>query len=682
MLRLGHMSEHAQHQAHESTSGPPEGKPFVPIFAAAFGLILGIAIGLLLHSGSIAVGRLSLLTSASRAVPAVVCGVFFASLFGLVAALATVKRTGNKHKHPNDLATILPTIGMVAIILFMAFTLITIARRAIGSGEPSDQSNRVTWNQKNAIRVGGPADAETFRRAIEITFPRPPSMVVRVPNDWRAAVAATPLIARPIAAAVIPEGEAVLIAPTETLTGDAATIAATVDARLGARSTSVIVASADAPAALSMPAAAYAARTGTPVFFVGNSGIPAPTANALQKRNGGAQIYATAGVSDSVIQQLARFGRVQRIGGDDVFRNAIAFASFRDPVTRFGWGRDARGATRYVHFTAALANPERWQDAIAAAHLARGGKGGPLLFVEKDGIPARVDAYLWKQRPVFHATPAEGPFNNVWVVGSFDRIAYGVQAWADYSQEIEQYMSLGDSGVSGFEALTICWLILSIAIAIFIYVHAMRRVPQIMPMMHMAWSVFALLLGPIALLLYLHSYRDWPTMKHDGMTMWQRSFFGQTVSATVMMFAFDMMLMVLAVFGLAYYGFPIIRMTSSWYWAGTAMFLMMVGMYVVALILMMLLFHAPMTMHEKKLTYWRAFAAGFPIMLLTMTIESLGMMPTMWWAQMYFLPAMQMPTDDDLTMWGTLLMAVMAGWIVVLPANAWMVKRGWKMGGM
>lgn len=238
-----------------------------------------------MHSGSIAIGRLSILTSASRAVPAVVCGIFFGSLFGLIAALAKVKRTENEHKHPSDPATILPTIGLIAIVLFMAFTLFTIARRAIGSGEPSDQSNRVTWNQKNAVRVGGPTDADTFRRAIEVAFPRPPSVVIRVPNDWRAAVAATPLIARPTAAVVIPEGEAAPVAPTETLTGDAATIAATVDDRLASRSTTVMVVSGDAPPALSMPAAAYAARTGTPILFVSGNGIPAPTAGALQKRN-------------------------------------------------------------------------------------------------------------------------------------------------------------------------------------------------------------------------------------------------------------------------------------------------------------------------------------------------------------------------------------------------------------
>jgi hypothetical protein len=56
-------------------------------------------------------------------------------------------------------------------------------------------------------------------------------------------------------------------------------------------------------------------------------------------------------------------------------------------------------------------------------------------------------------------------------------------------------------------------------------------------------------------------------------------------------------------------------------------------------------------------------------MVATMTGESLGMMPTMWSAQMLYLPAMQMPTGDDFTMWVTLLMSVFVGFLVVLPFN-------------
>lgn len=213
--------------------------------------------------------------------------------------------------------------------------------------------------------------------------------------------------------------------------------------------------------------------------------------------------------------------------------------------------------------------------------------------------------------------------------------------------------------------------------------HSVKRLPDVMPMMKAAWAILALMLGPPAVWLYIASYHRREKRKHDEMVMWQRPLWLQTVSATVMMFAFDMMLMVLAVFAVAYSGFPIIRFNGALYWLGSSMFLMMVLMYVIAAVLMMLVFHTPMTMHERKIdSYGRAFLAGFPIMIATMTVESVGMMPTMWWQQMIFLPAMQMPTEDDVTMWTTLLFSVFIGFLVVLPFNYGLVKRGKKMGMM
>ncbi|HKZ02986.1 MAG TPA: DUF4396 domain-containing protein, partial [Pyrinomonadaceae bacterium] len=427
-----------------------------------------------------------------------------------------------------------------------------------------------------------------------------------------------------------------------------------------------------------------AARTGIPILFVTKDQVPSATATALQRRGKQARIFVLGpaeAVPVSVFDQLKQFGAVTRIEGGDYFENAVRFAEFRDDDADFGWGHSSRGPRLWATTNTILVNGERWQDGVLAAHLARGGKSGPLLFTQRDQLPAVVDNHLWRQRPVFANTPAEGPFNHVWVVGSFERIAYGTQAWADYSQEIEQYMTLSDSAVSGYEALGIAWLAFSIACAIWILFHVTKRLPDVMPMMKAAWVIFALLLGPLALWLYIMSYHRREKTRHEGMMMWQRPMWLQTVSATVMMFAFDMMLMCLAVFLVAYFGFPIIRFNGSLYWLGSSMFLMMLLMYVIALIVMMLVFHTPMTMHERKIkSYGKAFIAGLPIMVVTMSVESLGMMPTMWWQQMIFLPAMQMPTNDDFTMWTTLLFSVFIGFLVVLPFNYWMVKRGKKMG--
>lgn len=37
---------------------------------------------------------------------------------------------------------------------------------------------------------------------------------------------------------------------------------------------------------------------------------------------------------------------------------------------------------------------------------------------------------------------------------------------------------------------------------------------------------------------------------------------------------------------------------------------------------------------------------------------------------------MQMPTGDGITMWVTLLMSVVVGFLLVLPFNYWVVKKG------
>jgi hypothetical protein len=678
----------------------------------AGGGLVGWLIGYSFGAGRLHVPGLTPVVAGGAGVAAFLFAATFAAAFALAGALlgtasearaAGDREEANHGAHGNSHARRghaakgrahfvqqLPIYGTAVAAAFMLYTLTVIARRALGSGEPSDQRNRVTWNQKNVTRVGGARDEETQGLVLEIAYPATraenrPGVVMTVPRDWRPALAATPLIARPLNAAV-------MIADSAPLWGaDPAAIAAANDERLardaGALSRNVIVVAADADPRWALPAGAYAARTGTPILFVMRREVPPATASALGRRGGGARIFVLgpeAAIPDTVARQLERFGRVTRIAGNGFVANAVRFAEFRDEATDFGWGRTTAGLRQWAPFNSIIVNGERWQDAVVAAHLARAGKSGPLLYAERDRLPAATDNYLWRQRPIFASTPAEGPFNHAWVVGSFERVGYLAQAWADYSQEIEQYMTLGDSAVSGFEALAIAWVLASIASAIWILFHSRRRLPDAMPMMKAAWFLFALLLGPVAVLLYVSSYHRVPkATTADGMVTWRRSTWRRVVSATVMMFSFDMMLMVLAVFALAYIGFPIIRSGGPRYILGTSMFLMMVLMYVVALVLMMLLFHTPMTMHEKKIdSYVRAFAAGFPIMAATMTVESLGMMPTMWWAQMAFLPGMQMPTEDDMTMWGTLLMAVAVGFLIVLPFNYWMVKRGTKAGEM
>jgi len=705
----------------------------------ALGFVLGWLTGYAFGIGRMHLAGLAPLVAGGAGIPAFIFACFFGSLGGLAGGLLGLWRAprpampshqqragaaappglrvagqhaedhgdethgqADRKEHSGaapSFVTQLPVYGALALAALMLLTLGRIASRALGVGDTSSQATRVTWDQKNAIRLGGATDAETSARVLKAVYPstRPENsaaLYVRAGDDWRTALAATPLLARPTnAALLLGEAAPAPAAPAslETLTGpDPADAAADVDARrasaTGGVERNVIAVGSDADYRWALPAGAYAARTGTPVLFVTRDGVPPATAGALERRHGTARIFVLGpedAVPERVARELRHYGTVTRIEGGDYVENAVRFAEFRNAEADFGWGRTGRGNRQWSPANAVLASADLWQDGIVAAHLGRTAKAGPLLFVEKNRVPAAVDGYLWRQRPTFASTPAEGPFNSVWVVGSYDRVGYNTQAWVDYSQEIEQYMTLGDSAVSGFEALGIGWIMLSLASAIWITAHSRRRLPGVMPMMKAAWAVFALLFGPVAVALYVLSYDRWPTSEEHGMTTWQRPVWLQVISATVMMFGFDMLLMCLAVFALAVVGYPILRVDGAVFWVGTSMFLMMVFMFVAALVVMMLVFHTPMTMHERRVrSYPRAFIAGLPIMVATMTVESLGMMPAMWWAQMLYLPAMQMPTADDITMWITLLMAVAVGFVVVLPFNYWMVRRGTKVGTM
>jgi hypothetical protein len=710
-----HMSEHRTPMSppFERPGGlPVVGRATIGLGAGglALGAAVGVILGAALYAGWLSIPGLALLVAGGGGVPVVVLGTLFGALLGLAGGIIGVRRDarvllvarGGLHREaaPRGAVRYLPLIGLSVLALGMALTLAIIAWHAVGGGGASRQDNRITWNLKNTVRIGTLTDSDTQLAALTAAYPATraehrPKLVLDAPDhDWRLALAATPLIARPHDAMIrvgdLPDAAlapAIAGVPNETLGGDPATLAAQIDARTDAsrRSRAVMVVAADAEPAWAMPAAAYAARTGTSILFVNGGVAPPATYEALARRARSAAMYLlgpTRAFPDTLVAALEPYGRVHRVGGDDPVEAAVAFAELRDDDEAFGWGHDGRGAQRRASATTLLVSWDRWQDAIAAAHLARRGRSGPILFTGAGRLPGVVDIHLWRERPVFALTPAEGPFNSVWVVGSFARIGYGVQAWADYSQEIGQYMTRGPSAVSGFEALAIAWLILCFASATWIAVHARRILSGVMPAMKLAWAASALLLGPVALVLYVRSYHRRERHEHDGMVRWHRPPASQAVSATVMMFGFDMLAMVLAVFALAYLGFPIWRFDGPLFWVGSSMFLMMVGMYLVTLVVVMVLFHSSMTAHERQVSYPRALLVGLAMMALTMLVESLGMMPTMWWQQMSFLPAMQMPTEDDITMWGTLLVSAIAGFLVVLPFNYLMVKHGRKSGSM
>src|SRR5919206_365085 len=169
-------------------------------------------------------------------------------------------------------------------------------------------------------------------------------------------------------------------------------IAAAVDsfhtAIAGRPTPEVIVASADQPA-YAMPAAAWAARSGDPVLFVGKGGVPPATRKAIEQHSK-PKIYVLGPPSvipTAVENQLGQLGAVTRIQSKQPgpVANSVEFARFQEL-----WNRRQPGA-----INSTVANASRPADAAAAAALGNNGVFAPLLVMDSPNtIPGPLADYF------------------------------------------------------------------------------------------------------------------------------------------------------------------------------------------------------------------------------------------------------------------------------------------------
>jgi ell wall binding domain 2 (CWB2) len=343
---------------------------------------------------------------------------------------------------------------------------------------------------KNTTRVAGAdpiADAAGVARAV---FPsvapgtHPTAVTLAPTSDWQAAIAASVLMAPPIHAPVLLSGATALPAATaDALTAlapigsgaaggarvirvgavpavrgmrsaaihgtDPYALAAGIDrfasALAGKPSNDVVIASGTNPA-FAMPAAGWAAESGNPILFVGASGIPAPTRQALLSHSK-PHIYVLGPASvipNATVTALGKYGTVKRVGGADPASNSVAFTVYRDPAcpfgqacahvpNSFGWALRSPGHG-YV-----LLNAARPLDAAAAAAFSGSGDYGPDLVVENAStLPKPVLDYFLN-----YATPGfteEGPtaavYNHAWMIGDQSAVSVVVQAEVDRLLEV------------------------------------------------------------------------------------------------------------------------------------------------------------------------------------------------------------------------------------------------------
>jgi hypothetical protein len=342
---------------------------------------------------------------------------------------------------------------------------------------------------KNTTRVGGAdpvADAAGVALAVypsSTAGTHPAAVVIAPTDDWQAAIASSVLMAPPIRAPILlsasgglpsatasalaqlaPGGSGAAGGAQVLLVGDVPkpsglhtaaiqgrdpyTLAAGIDrfasAAQGKASADVVIASAD-DAAYAMPAAGWAAESGTPILYVNRAGVPSATKQALLS-HGHPHIYVlgpSSVIPDGVLKQLGRYGSVKRIGAQDPAANSVAFAIYRDPPCTsgqpcahvpgsFGWAIKSPGHG-YV-----LINANRPLDAAAAAPLSASGSYGPELLVDDPStLPSSVENFFFD-----YATPGftqEGPtaavYNHGWLIGDPTAISVAVQAKVDADLE-------------------------------------------------------------------------------------------------------------------------------------------------------------------------------------------------------------------------------------------------------
>jgi hypothetical protein len=343
---------------------------------------------------------------------------------------------------------------------------------------------------KNTTRVAGAdpiADAAGVALAV---FPsaapgtHPTAVTLAPTGDWQAAIAASVLMASPIHAPVLLSGPTTLPAATATALTELApvgsgpaggarvirvgnvpaikgakttaisgndpyTLAAGIDrfvsAVAGKASDDVVIASGTSPA-YAMPAAGWAAESGNPVLFVGASGIPAATRQALLSHSK-PHIYVLGPPSvipNATLTALGKYGTVKRVSGNNPAANSVAFTVYRDPACpfgqacahvpgSFGWALRSPGHG-YV-----LLNASRPLDAAAAAALSASGDYGPdLLVQDASTLPKEVLDYFLN-----YATPGfteEGPtvavYNHAWMIGDQSAFSVAVQAEVDRLLEV------------------------------------------------------------------------------------------------------------------------------------------------------------------------------------------------------------------------------------------------------
>lgn len=511
------------------------------------------------------------------------------------------------------------------------------------------------------------------------------STVVNVPSDdWRVALAATQLRATDDAMLIFGNATPASTNNTSTVSlpdGDSAEAAAAIATQGNATDdadpdTVIIVGSEDPQWAL--PAAAWSAYSGDPILYANSDGIPQATQEAIRELNA-SHAYVLAPdhlVSDDALSDLDVSWT--RVAGQTPQAHAVEIAKYRDESRDFGWGIDERDSDRIGYYNFMLVNPGQWEHAVASGNLQKG-KAGPILLTQPDGrLPAVTENYAWQTKSDFFVTPAEGPYNHLFVMGTQDDVSWVSQSRLDYAVEINPYRQQGP-GLSALEALVAIWAVFSLLGATFVFAHARHRLPEMTHWTQMVWPLITLLLGPFGFALYWTAYRGRKVVNTEQGQRVVRPYWLQAAVATAMGVAFAATTMIATAFLLTYFGMPLLVFGGPFFWLGSSMILLILIVYVVAFLVSWLVFHIPMFQDSFDLDIGDAARRGALAVGVNMTSVAVGMMGGMWLLMMRNLP--MMPDEEEILWFGVMVFATLIGFLIAWPVNGWLVRKNVKPGG-
>lgn len=337
-----------------------------------------------------------------------------------------------------------------------------------GVPDPGAGSGYPVLATRNTTRAWGADSAGVAASVALATYPSAggfgtAAATTIVPADsWQLALAATPLTADPIGAPILLGGDEVFEAtasaldalkPTglETAGGtqafvvgdlalpgklksttidgsDPADVANQIDLErakiTGVKDPAHLLVVSSENAGLSLPASAWAARSGDPILFADGDDVPAGTMKVLE-RHPDTPVFVLGPESVVSDKALEKLGNATRIGSEGVVENSIAFATFTSGD--FGWNINDPGHG----FT--IANVVRPLDPPAAAALAStGGSPGPLLLTDDaKTVPPALQSFLSDTQPGFEDDPTRAVFNHVWIIGDTTAISVPFQAQVD-----------------------------------------------------------------------------------------------------------------------------------------------------------------------------------------------------------------------------------------------------------